>query len=64
MFDPKRCYNIYLIYSVAFQRIIFPKGIYKLTTKNYKFFDFAFLNYKGLQGVCHYIFFFLHRKKR
>lgn len=64
MFYTIRCYNIYLIYSFALQQIIFPMWVYKLTTKNYKFFDFAFLNYKGLQKVCHYIFFFLHRKKR
>ncbi len=34
-------------------------GFYKLTTKNYKFSDFEFLNYKGLQKVWHYILFFV-----
>ena len=64
MFRPIRCYNNYINYSVAFQRLIFSKGYYKLTTKNYKFSDFELLNYKGLQMECLYIFFFLHRKKR
>lgn len=59
MFRPIRCYNIYINYSIAFQRLIFSKGYYKLTTKNYKFSDFEFLNYKGLQKVWHYILFFL-----
>ena len=59
MFSPKRCYNIYLIYSFALQWFIFPMGFYKLTTKNYKFSDFEFLNYKGLQKVWHYILFFV-----
>ncbi len=59
MFRPIRCYNIYINYSIAFQRLIFSKGYYKLTTKNYKFPDFEFLNYKGLQKVWHYILFFL-----
>lgn len=58
MFRPIRCYNIYINYSIAFQRLIFSKGYYKLTTKNYKFSDFEFLNYKGLQKVWHYILFF------
>lgn len=35
------------------------KGFYKLTTKNYKFSDFEFLDYKGLQKVWHYILFFV-----
>lgn len=59
MFRPIRCYNNYTNYSVAFQRLIFSKGYYKLTTKNYKFSDCEFLNYKGLQKVWHYILFFL-----
>ena len=59
MFSPKRYYNIYLIYYDALQWFIFPMGFYKLTTKNYKFSDFEFLNYKGLQKAGHYILFFL-----